>query len=161
MYLLLTSRLVALPEELNNILTLLRRASQWMFGLFLAGICLDFVMIFIVPWSLFSRWTTLPIMLLTFLAALCTTIATVLGTAIFVIMKKAITSATQLNIRASIGVEMFAYMWVATAAAIIAWIITLCLTCCCASRRDVRRGKKRGSKKAWKTPALKEKNSRR
>jgi hypothetical protein len=120
-----------------------------MFGLFLTGLCLDFVLIFIVPMSVFTRWATLPIMLLTFLGALCTTVATVLATAMFIIMRNALTSQTSLNIGASLGNEMFAFMWVGSGMAIIAWIITLCLCCCCASRRDVKKGKKRGSRKAW------------
>lgn len=120
-----------------------------MFGLFLTGVCLSFVMIFIAPLAVLSRWPTLVIMLLTFFAALCTTVASVIATVMFIIMKDAVTSQHSLNIGASIGVEMFAFMWVASGAAIVAWLIQLCLTCCCASRRDVRRGRKRGSKKAW------------
>ena len=64
-------------------------------------------------------------------------------------MQNAITSATQLNIGASIGVEMFALMWIAAGSAILAWIIQLGMCCCCASRRDVRTGRKKGSKKAY------------
>ena len=86
----------------------------------------------------------------TFLAALCTTVASVVATVMFIIMQNAITQVQQLNIGASIGVEMFAFMWIAAAAAILAWIIQLSLCCCCASRRDVKKGKKRGSMKAWK-----------
>ena len=92
---------------MDKILQLIRLVSHWMFGLFLAGACLDFVMIFIVPLSVYSRWASLPIMLLTFFAALATTVATVVATVLFIIMKNAITSVTQLNIGASIGVEMY------------------------------------------------------
>lgn len=45
-----------------------------MFGLFLAGACVTFVMIFIVPLAIYSRWASLPITILTFLAALFTTV---------------------------------------------------------------------------------------
>lgn len=79
-----------------------------MFGLFLTGACLSFVMMFIVPLSVMSRWATLPIMLFTFFTALVTTVATVIATVLFIVMKDAITQATQLNIKANIGVEMFA-----------------------------------------------------
>ncbi len=64
-------------------------------------------------------------------------------------MKNAITSQTDLNIKASIGVEMFAFMWIAAGASILAFIIQLGMCCCCASRRDVRTGRKTGSKKAY------------
>ena len=77
----------------------------------------------------------------------------------FIIMQNAITSATQLNIGASIGVEMFAFMWVAAATAVLAWLIQFGMCCCCASRRDVKTGRKRGSMKAWESdgPSTREK----
>ncbi|KAF2720801.1 hypothetical protein K431DRAFT_225773 [Polychaeton citri CBS 116435] len=140
---------IALPQQINEILDLIRVVSHWMFGLFLTGACLTFVLIFLQPLTVFTRWGTLPIMIFTFLAALFTTVATIIATVMFIIMENAVTAATQLNIRAQIGIQMFAYMWIAAATAIIAWIIQLCLLCCCASRRDIKRGKKRGSKKAW------------
>ena len=147
---------------MTSILGLIHTVSHWMFGLFLAGACINFVMIFFIPLSVFSRWLTLPIMLFTFLGALCTTIAAVIATVLFVIMKNAITSVTELNIGATIGKEMFAFMWIAAATSILAWLIELCLTCCCASRRDVKKGKKRGSKKAWSndSPFVSEKQPR-
>ncbi|TKA79885.1 hypothetical protein B0A55_03655 [Friedmanniomyces simplex] len=140
---------VALPAGVNDILGLIRTVSHWMFGLFLSGACLAFLMIFLVPLSIYSRWATLPIMIFTFLAALFTTVASVIATVLFVIMQNTITSVTQINIGARIGTEMFAFMWIASGAAIVAWIIQLGQCCCCASRRDVKKGKKRGSKKAW------------
>lgn len=130
-----------------------------MFGLFLTAAPLNFILMFIVPLSVFSRWATLPIAILTFLGALITTVAAVIATVMFIIMQNAITSATQLNIKAEIGAEMFAFMWIAAVTAILAWLIQMGMCCCCASRRDVRRGKKRGSKKAWstETPGVSEK----
>jgi len=53
---------------------------------------------------------------------------------------------TQVNIGATIGIKMFAFMWVASACALIAFLIQLCLCCCCVSRRDVKKGKKKGIK---------------
>ncbi|KAK4551971.1 hypothetical protein LTR86_010763 [Recurvomyces mirabilis] len=146
---LLAGATIALPTQINDILNLIRVVSHWMFGLFLTGACLSTLMIFLVPLAVFSRWATLPIMLLTFLAALFTTVASVIATVLFIIMKNAVTAQESLNIGAAIGVKMFAFMWIAAGASILAWLIMLCLTCCCASRRDVKKGKKRGSKKAW------------
>ncbi|KAK3074792.1 hypothetical protein LTR53_002458 [Teratosphaeriaceae sp. CCFEE 6253] len=146
---LLAGASIALPAEINNVLGLIRTVSHWMFGLFLSGACVSFVMIFLVPLSVFSRWATLPIMIFTFLAALTTTVASVIATVLFIIMKNAITSVTQINIGATIGAKMFAFMWIASATSILAWLIQLGQCCCCASRRDVKKGKKMGSKKAW------------
>ena len=76
----LTMGAVALPVEIDKILELIRLVSNWMFGLFLTGACLSFVMIFIVPLAVYSRWASLPIMLFTFFTALVTTVASVLAT---------------------------------------------------------------------------------
>ena len=46
-----------------------------MFALFLTGACLSFVMVFIVPCAVFSRWASLPITIFTFLCALFTTVS--------------------------------------------------------------------------------------
>lgn len=120
-----------------------------MFALFLVGLCLEFIMIFVTPLSLFSRWAALPIGIVTLVAALATTVATVLATVMFIVLRNVITGVSELNISAQIGTEMFAFMWIATAFALMAALIQLCLCCCCASRRDVKRGRKRGSEKAY------------
>ena len=64
-------------------------------------------------------------------------------------MKDAVTKVEQLNIQASIGIEMFVFMWIAAGTAILARIIQLSHCCSCASRRDDSTGRKRGSMKAW------------
>ncbi|KAK0337900.1 hypothetical protein LTR02_001651 [Friedmanniomyces endolithicus] len=146
---LLSGASIALPSKVNTLLGLIRVVSHWMFALFLTGACLSFLMMFLIPLSIYSRWATLPIMIFTFLAALFTTVASVIATVLFVIMQNAITSVTEVHIGAKINPEMFAFIWIASGSAIIAWIIQLGQCCCCASRRDVKKGKKRGSKKAW------------
>ena len=55
-----------------------------MFGLFLTGACLTFLLIFIVPFSVKSRLVTLPIMVFTFLNALFIAVAAVIATVMFV-----------------------------------------------------------------------------
>jgi hypothetical protein len=120
-----------------------------MFGLFLTAACLNFVLIFIVPLAVYTRWINFPIAIFVFLGALCMTGAAIIATVMFIIFQMAITQATQLNIRANIGVEMFAFMWVAAAASIVAWLIHMSMCCCCASRRDVRTGRKMGRKGVW------------
>lgn len=142
---------VTLPSNVTNILHLIRLVSEWMFGLFLAGTCLNFLLIFITPFSVASRWAALIIGFFTFIGALLITAASVVATVMFIIMRNAFTSVTELNIGATIGVQMFVFMWIASGTAILAWLIQTGLCCCCASRRDVRKGKKKGSKKAYAT----------
>ena len=110
-----------------------------MFALFLTGACLSFVMIFITPLAIYSKLASIPVTILTFLATLTTTVAAVLGTAIFVIFRNAARAQTDINLGAEIGVEMFAFMWVAAGASLFAFLIQFCLLCCCRSRRKARK----------------------
>jgi hypothetical protein len=146
---LLAGATIALPADINNILNLIRLASNLMFGFFLTGVCMNFVSIFITPVVLFSRWWSFPIAIWTFISALLTTAATVIATAMFVIFRNVITSQAGLNIGASLGTQMFAFMWVGAAFSIFGFLIHLGLSCCCASKRDVRTGRRRGNKKAY------------
>ena len=113
-----------------------------MFGLFLAGACLSFVLMFFLPLSVRSRWVAFLFSILTFLNALCITAAAIIATAMFLIMKNVFSENQDVNIGAQIGTTMFACMWVASAFAIIAWLVQMGQCCCCASRRDIRTGRK-------------------
>ena len=146
---LLAGATIALPANINNILDLIKIASHLMFGFFLAGMCMNFVSIFITPVVLFSRWWSFPIAIWTFIAALLTAAATVIATVMFTIFRNVITSQAGLNIGASLGTDMFVFMWIGTSFSIIGFAIHLCLSCCCASRRDVRTGRRKGNKKAY------------
>lgn len=120
-----------------------------MFGLFITGTVLSFVLIFVMPISVYTRWLALPVAILAFLNALFVTVASIIATVMFVIFRNTISGVAELNIGAEIGTTLFAFMWVASAFAIFAWLVQMGLCCCCASRRDVRKGKKRGSEKAY------------
>ncbi|KAI1389884.1 SUR7/PalI family-domain-containing protein [Hypoxylon trugodes] len=135
---------IALPSDVNDILNILRIASNIMFGFFITGLVLDFVLIFITPVVLYSRWWSLPFSFVALLATLLVLIATALGTAMSLIFKYALTSQTDLNVNADVGVKMFAFMWIATGFTLLAFIIHAGLGCCCTSRRDMRTGRKGG-----------------
>jgi hypothetical protein len=120
-----------------------------MFGLFLTGTCLTFVLIFLMPLSVFTRWLALPVAILAFLNALIVTVASVIATVMFIIFRHTITKQAELNIGAKIGVTLFVFMWIASVFTIFAWLVQMGLCCCCASRRDVKTGRKRGSEKAY------------
>ena len=147
---LLSGASIALPSTIIDALKLVRVVSHWMFGLFITGACCCFVSIFLTPFSIFTRWATLPIAIFAFLTALFTTVATVIATVMFLIFKKVVQGAEDtVNIVPTIGIEMFAFMWIASACTLLGWIVQMGLCCCCASRRDIRKGKKVGRKKAW------------
>lgn len=121
-----------------------------MFALFLAGTCLAVPSILLTPFSVYTRWASLPLTILTFLTAFSITVATIVASAMFIIFKKVIHSALDsVNIEAELGTKMFAFMWIASAAAILGWLIQFGECCCCASQRDVKTGRRKGSKKAY------------
>jgi len=140
---------VNLPSRINNILDLIKFASRVMSGLFLTSAVLSTMLVFLAPLGVLSRWWTLPIAILAFLNALFVTAASTIATVMFVIFRNVISSVRELNIGANVGTTMFAFMWVASACAILAGVLQMGLLCCCASRRDVRTGRKRGSEKAY------------
>ncbi|KAH4258829.1 hypothetical protein HBI04_106540 [Parastagonospora nodorum] len=146
---LLAGASINLPADINDILDLIQYVSQWMFGLFLTGTCLTFVLIFLMPISVFTRWLALPVAIFAFLNALIVTVASVIATVMFIIFRNTITGVAQLNIGAEIGTTIFVFMWIASAFTIFAWLVQMGLCCCCASRRDVKTGRKRGSEKAY------------
>ncbi|KAI0885547.1 SUR7/PalI family-domain-containing protein [Annulohypoxylon maeteangense] len=150
---------IALPSEVNDILTILRIASNIMFGFFLTGLLLDLVLIFLSPIVLYSRWWSLPLSILAFLGTLLVLIASALGTAMSLVFKYALTSQTDLNVNADVGTKMFAFMWIATGFTLIAFIIHAGLGCCCTSRRDIRTGRK-GGKKLNQTPTAEKKEKK-
>ena len=148
---LITIKTVALPHDILTALGLVRHASHWMFALFLTAAPLSFLCIFLTPLSTYSRLLTLPIAFLSFLSALTTTAACIIATALFIIFRNVITSqGSDINIQASVGTKMFAFMWTAAAGAIVGWLVQMGMCCCCASRRDVKRGKKVGRRSAYK-----------
>jgi hypothetical protein len=138
---LLQGAVIELPDDINNALNLLRIASHWMFGLFLVGACLEAILAATGFLALYSRLMSLFVGPLTFLAALFTTVAAVLATAIFVILRKAASSVPEINLSSNLGTQMFVFMWMAAGFAIAAAFIQISIMCCCQSRRHYRKSK--------------------
>ncbi|KAI0152777.1 SUR7/PalI family-domain-containing protein [Xylariaceae sp. FL1272] len=135
---------IALPSEVNEILYYLRLVSHIMFGFFLVALILDFILIFLSPIVLFSRWWSLPMAILSFLAAALAIIAAGLGTAVSFVFKYALSSQPDLGVTASVGTKMLAFEWIAAGFTLLAFFIHAGLSCCCTSRRDLRTGRKGG-----------------
>ncbi|KAI2625776.1 SUR7/PalI family-domain-containing protein [Hypoxylon sp. NC1633] len=135
---------IALPSQVNDILNILRIASNVMFGFFLTGLILDFVLMCLAPVAVYSRWWSAPIGFFALLATLLVLIASALSTAISLIFQYALTSQTDLNVGVDVGTKMLAFMWIATGFTLISFIIHAGLCCCCTSRRDIRTGRKGG-----------------
>jgi len=150
---LLAGASISLPTEVTDIFDLVKLASEWMFACFLVGTVLTFLCIFICPmgFSKRPRWQhkarriflrQLPVTILAFVAALFTTVATVIATVLFIIFRNTFAGAADFNIEAHIGQEMFAFMWIATGFNLIGLIMqlgTCCGVCCCTGRRKAER----------------------
>lgn len=113
-----------------------------MFAFFLTSLCGSFLLLFVSPVTLspslspLHRFLNIFINLLLTLEALLVLVASIIGTAMAVIFKVVITSQTELNIGASLGIRMLVFMWIATACIVLAWIIHLGMSCCCLGRRN-------------------------
>lgn len=154
---LLAGATIVLPGNINDILDLIRFASNVMFGCFMTGVCMNFISIFIAPVTLYSRWWSLPFTIWSFIAALLSSAAAIIATVMFTIFRNVITSQEGINIGASLGNVMFGFMWTGAAFSILGFVIHVCLSCCCASRRDVRSGRKKGSRHAYEGEGMVEK----
>ena len=146
---LLRGATIALPGQINSALKLVRIASHWMFASFLVGTCITFTCIFLAPMGFSSkpRWhyrgrrilcREIPLMVWTFLALLFTAGASVIATVMFVIFRNTFESAPQLNIQASLGKPMLAFMWIAVSFNLMGFLVqfgTCCGVACCSGKK--------------------------
>jgi len=95
-----------------------------MFTLFLTGACTCLVSVFLTPLSIYTRWATFPIAIFAFCSALMTTAANMIATVMFIIFKNVMYGAEEtVNIMPEICCKMFAFMWVASASAIVGLLL--------------------------------------
>ncbi|KAK3897189.1 actin cortical patch SUR7/pH-response regulator pali, partial [Staphylotrichum tortipilum] len=139
---LLSGATIALPSQIVTILTVLRIASQIMFGFFLTATLLSFVLIFLSPLAISSRWWSLPLAVVSFLQMMIVLAASVVGTVISVAFKYAAEAQRELNIHVDLGVKMWVLMWLATGFSVWAFAVHSGMGCCCTSRRDLRIGRR-------------------
>lgn len=139
---LLSGATIALPSELTEILNILRLCSHLMFAFFLAGTVLAFVLVFLSPIAIFSRWWSLPMAFISAITFILIFAASTIASVISFVFKYAATAQSSLNIDASVGMKMFVFMWIATGFALVGFILHAGMGCCCTSRRDLKKGKK-------------------
>ncbi|RVX73384.1 hypothetical protein B0A52_03026 [Exophiala mesophila] len=146
---LLAGASITLPTDVVNVLDLVRLASTWMFACLLVGTILTFLCIFLVPlgFSQQPRWQhktrriflrQLPLTLLTFASLLFTAVGSVIATVMFVIFKQQFSAAADLNINATLGKPMLAFLWIGTGMNMIGFFMqigTCCGVCCCTGRK--------------------------
>ncbi|OJJ38655.1 hypothetical protein ASPWEDRAFT_149108 [Aspergillus wentii DTO 134E9] len=179
---LLSGATIALPGDITDALKIARLASHWMFGLFITSAVLTFILIFLSPLAVSSRppqsispdpsvnqtnpvhrrrtfvfLRSFPFLIITFLNALFTIVASVVATVMFLIFRNVFTSDDyNLNIGASIGTRMMAFMWVASAFNLIAFIIQFgsCCASCCRGRKARKQLKAAGAGSGSPSPSM-------
>jgi magnesium-transporting ATPase (P-type) len=146
-----------------------------MFGLFLTAAVLNFVMIFISPLAVSSRppqsikavaanggqlvgnpphrrrtfvlFRSLPMLLISFLTALITIVASAVATVMWYIFANVFENASdEINIQAHVGTQMMAFMWIGSGFSLIAFIVQFgsCCASCCGGRKARKQLKAQG-----------------
>lgn len=90
---------------------------------------------------------SLPFLILSFFTALVTIVASAVATVMFIIFANVFTNADpSLNIKAHIGTQMFAFMWVASAFSFIAFLYQFgaCCASCCGGHKARKQLKSQG-----------------
>ncbi|KAG9251229.1 SUR7/PalI family-domain-containing protein [Emericellopsis atlantica] len=128
---LLAGATIALPSQVTTILNLLRIGSQVMFGFFLTGTVLNFVLMLLSPLAIYTRWFSLALSILSLISAILVGVAAVIATVISVAAKIALTAQDELNLSADIGIKMFVFMWLAAVFTFLAFILHAAMGCCC------------------------------
>lgn len=128
---LLAGAQIALPSQAVTVLNLLKMGSKIMYAFFMGGISVNFVLIFASLLVIRTRWWSLLLTLLAAIASIFVSVAAIIATVISIAAKVALTAQDQLNIRANIGVKMFAFMWIAAIFTDVAFLLHAALGCCC------------------------------
>jgi UPF0716 family protein affecting phage T7 exclusion len=139
---LLAGATIAVPSALQTLGDILRIASKVMFGSFLSALPLNVFLTFISPVVLYSHWWSVAVGFTTFLSTLLLVCAAGIATVMSIGIKVAANAQSDLNIGADIGVQMFAFMYLAAGFSLLAFVTHVGLCCCCRSVRDVRSGRK-------------------
>lgn len=136
---LMQGQTIALPNQVLDMLEVLRVCSQVMAGFFVAGIVLATLLLPLTPLAIKSRWWSLPLAIVSCLAALMLVIASVIATAITLVFRMAAESQAELNINVEIGTPMWAFMWLSAGFAVLGFLLHAGMGCCCTSRRKAGR----------------------
>lgn len=134
---------VVIPASIQADFNKVETASHWMFAMYIVAVILIFLEVLVGFTTLCSRVGSAITAIVSFLAFLFIAAATVVAQVMFVIYRNAINNTiTEFNVQASLGSAMFAFSWIATAAAAAAFIGFFFGICCGTgeSRRWSRRG---------------------
>ncbi|KAH7137029.1 SUR7/PalI family-domain-containing protein [Dactylonectria estremocensis] len=127
---LLAGGRIALPSQVVTVLKLLEIGSKIIYASFMAGICINFILMLLSCLAIRTRWWGLVLSVVGAIAAILVSLAAVIATVISIAAKVALTAQDQLNIKANIGIKMFAFMWIAAIFTDIAFLLHAIMGCC-------------------------------
>ncbi|KAH6972590.1 SUR7/PalI family-domain-containing protein [Ilyonectria destructans] len=127
---LLAGGRIALPSQVVTVLKLLEIGSKIMYTSFMAGVIVNFVLMLLSCLAVRNRWRGLVLSIIGAIAAILISLAAVIATVISIAAKVALTAQDQLNIKANIGVKMFAFMWIAAIFTDVAFLLHAIMGCC-------------------------------
>lgn len=139
---LLAGATIALPSTVNDVLGVVQVTTQIMFGFFVSGTVLTFVLALSSTLALQSRWWSGLLSFLALVDGICVVGASAVATVISVAFRVALTTQQDLNIHAEVGIAMQVLMWLATALVSVAFLVHVSMMCACASRRDITSGRR-------------------
>jgi SUR7/PalI family len=130
---LLIGEEVIVPQSVQDNLTRLTQASHWMFALYMLSAILLFFVALAGLSTLCVRLGSVITTVLSFIALIFITAATLLAQVMFAIYRNAINDTIPvLNVKASLGSTMFGLSWAATVSALAAFVGFLFGICCSA-----------------------------
>lgn len=102
----------------------------------MTGTVLNFVLLIATPVVLRTRWFSLLLSIFSFVSGILLTVAAIIATVISIAAKVALTAQDQLNIKADIGIKMFAFMWIGAILTDLAFLLHAAMGCCCKPQRN-------------------------
>lgn len=109
-----------------------------MYGFFMAGTILNFILLIGTPLAVKTRWFSLGLSIIGGISAIVVTVAAIVATALSFAAKVALTAQHELNIQAEVGYKMFGFMWTGAVFTLLAFILHAALGCCCRPDRTAR-----------------------
>ena len=127
---LFSGQSVNIPQSIQNTLGSLHTASRWMFALYLVGVILAFITVMVGFMALCMMLGSCIATFVSLFAFVFIGAATVVAQVMFTIYRVINNTITELNVSASLGTAMFAFSWIATLAALIAFFGFSIGICC-------------------------------
>jgi hypothetical protein len=128
---LISGQSIIIPQSIQNALGRLHTASRWMFALYMVGVILAFITVMVGLVALCTMLGSCIAIFASLFAFIFIGAATILAQVMFMIYQNVINNTiSELNISASLGTAMFAFSWIATIAALIAFFGFLIGICC-------------------------------